>query len=476
MMARRPLLAAVGLLLGFAGRARAGVGWVEGVWTGAVRVGGDTTRIRFSVAADGAVVVTVIGTGRDLAATAQVSDSGDVIFTVPGARGGGGGFRGNRVGPDNLVGVWRQAGLEFPLTLLRGEAGLAFEPTTRAAQPLTQEALTVLKHGSGVPALAAAAERRGGGARIWATGERMSGESVTVTPTDQWLLGSIGKSILATTVGRLVDQGRASWDDTLGEVIGARHAQMQPAYRAATYRHLLSHRAGLIDNATIEDLRASEAAGDSPADQSRRALDKAFAAPPAAPLGTQMAYSNMGYRAVASMLETSTGQDWRTLVRQALFVPLGLKTAGFGAPGRIGALDQPVGHGEYLGAPYRAYPLGSADVDLPEAMAPAGSIHMNLGDLLTYLEAHRDHGALLRSQTWDVLHTPPFGGNYAMGWEIRPDGSLWHNGSDQRWYAEATFDAQSGIVAAAVANDGRSRTWGAVSDALLSAAAAASRT
>ena len=300
-MARRPFLTALGRLFGFANPARAGVGAIEGVWTGAVRVGGETSRIRFQVAADGGLVVTVMGTGRDLPGKAQVLDGGEVVFSVPGARGGGGAFRGKRLGPDSLVGVWRQGGLEFPLALVRGDAGLSAQPPAPAARPLTQDALDALRQASGVPGLAAASHRRGGPVRLWATGVRMAGERPIATPADQWQLGSIGKSVLATTVARLVDQGRVSWDDTLGQVIGAQHPRMHPGYRDATYRHLLSHHAGLVDNATLEDLRLSEAAREGPADQSRRALDKGFEVPPAAPLGTQMGYSNMGYLAVSAL-------------------------------------------------------------------------------------------------------------------------------------------------------------------------------
>jgi hypothetical protein len=78
---------------------------------------------------------------------------------------------------------------------------------------------------------------------------------------------------------------------------------------------------------------------------------------------------------------------------------------------------------------------------------------MPLGDLLTYLEAHRDRAPLLRAETWDRLHTPP-AGTYALGWVVSPSGRIWHNGSNTLWYAEATVDRAAGVVAAAAANDG----------------------
>jgi hypothetical protein len=99
---------------------------------------------------------------------------------------------------------------------------------------------------------------------------------------------------------------------------------------------------------------------------------------------------------------------------------------------------------------------------------------MSLHDLLRYLGAHRDGTDYLKPETWKMLHTPPFGGDYAMGWVVRNNGTLWHNGSNTLWYAEAMVDTQREIVAAAVANDGYMlRSAPAVGHAIQEAAAAA---
>jgi hypothetical protein len=79
---------------------------------------------------------------------------------------------------------------------------------------------------------------------------------------------------------------------------------------------------------------------------------------------------------------------------------------------------------------------------------------MNLKDVLRYLGAHRDAADYLKRDTWRILHTPPFGGEYALGWGVRKDGALSHSGSNTLWYAEVLVDVSHGVVAAAVANDG----------------------
>src|SRR5262249_51348721 len=133
--------------------------------------------------------------------------------------------------------------------------------------------------------------------------------------------------------------------------------------------------------------------------------------------------------------------------------------------------DQPLGHVKKQNSDARqARPIGSDVTDNPAVLGPAGRIHMSLQDLLRYLTAHRDRAPFLKPQTWPILHTPPFGGDYAMGWVVRKNGALWHNGSNTMWYAEAEFDAATGIVAAAACNDAESGL--AVGRALVEAAAA----
>ena len=110
--------------------------------------------------------------------------------------------------------------------------------------------------------------------------------------------------------------------------------------------------------------------------------------------------------------------------------------------------------------------------DNPRVLGPAARVHMSLGDLLVYLNAHRDATDFLRADSWKVLHTPPFGGDYALGWVVRNDGALWHNGSNTFWYAEVAFRPADGISAAAVCNEARVAATLAVGTSLLRAAAA----
>ena len=111
--------------------------------------------------------------------------------------------------------------------------------------------------------------------------------------------------------------------------------------------------------------------------------------------------------------------------------------------------------------------------DNPTALGPAGRVHMSVGDMLTYLAAHRDQPeSFLKPDSWAKLHTPPFGGDYALGWIVKGDGTLWHNGSNTVWYGEVLFNPKTGIAAAACANDAAPPTQLAVAKVISGAVTA----
>ncbi|MBC7768762.1 MAG: beta-lactamase family protein [Phycisphaerales bacterium] len=294
-------------------------------------------------------------------------------------------------------------------------------------------------------------------------GVRAIGREERATTSDKWHLGSITKSMTATLVARAVEAGRVQWTDTVGGVLGAAIPEMRAEYRDVNFRHLLSHQSGLPANIGLgQMLGFPRESQDSRADRiayARFGLQQA----PGGAKEQHFEYSNTGYVIAGAMLEAKLGAPWEALIQQHVFSPLAMSSVGQGAPGAPGAYDHPVGHA--LGpttvtngqatASLRPHPPGGPIVDNAAALGPAGRVHATLEDVLKYLAAHRDRSTpFLRRESWDALHTPPFGGPYAMGWAQR-EGMLWHNGSNTLWYAEVMFDRSRGIIAAAATNDGR---------------------
>ncbi|PPR25622.1 MAG: hypothetical protein CFH38_00630, partial [Alphaproteobacteria bacterium MarineAlpha10_Bin1] len=105
-----------------------------------------------------------------------------------------------------------------------------------------------------VPALAGILMHGDRVAGIGAVGYRKLGETTGVSRDDRWHLGSIGKSMTATMIARLVERDVLSWDLTIGKALGAVIPEMDDAYRSVTIEDLLSHRSGLVGAMTALDI------------------------------------------------------------------------------------------------------------------------------------------------------------------------------------------------------------------------------
>ena len=333
------------------------------------------------------------------------------------------------------------------LVLCAGSPGLATaqEPTDLAAKA------AAARQEAGAPALGFIVVRAGGETELAVDGVRVAGNDALVTAEDRWHWGSITKSITATLVARLVEQGIVSWDDTVGDRLFELVPEMNLDHGDATFRHLLSHHAGLAANIPIGRFAEFGQTPDDPIADRLEWVRIALTQEPVGPKETTYLYSNNGYIVAAAMLEAVTGSSWEELTQKEVFEPLGLAGAGFGPPQGAEPHDQPRGHTSKAGAD-QPVPL---DTDNPAALGPAGRVHMPLADMARYLSAHAQKRAdFLSPASYETLHTTPFGGIYAMGWVVTRPAGHWHNGSNTMWYAEVAFDLEEGTVAAVAVNDG----------------------
>ena len=302
------------------------------------------------------------------------------------------------------------------LLLLPGN-GYALSPPVPAPPADLAAILEPLRASGKLPALAAAVVRDGQLVAIGAVGVRRLGSPTPVSVHDRFHLGSDTKAMTATLAAIMVEQGRLGWQTTVGEVFPD-EKRLAPACRAITLEELLTHRAGLPHDSRSEQPYFDPAWQEHtpPVEQRLYLLRDVLSQPPETPPGEKYAYSNVDYAIAGAMLEKLAGQPWETLMRQRLFEPLGMASAGFGSPGRLG---ENAGHRMDGAGKLVAVPPGPGD-DNPAAIGPAGSVHCNLEDwakfaLLHLLGSHGDT-ALLKKAGFDKLHTAPPGQDYAMGW------------------------------------------------------------
>jgi CubicO group peptidase (beta-lactamase class C family) len=298
-----------------------------------------------------------------------------------------------------------------------------------AGDTAVTDILEPIRQKFGVPAMAAAFVTSEGIQFVGAVGVRKRGTEVPVTLADLWHLGSDGKAMTSALIARLVERGQLKWDTTLAEIFPELAPQMNPDFQKVTLLQLLSHHAGLPPNLALADYLGDDATA-----LRSRAVRKELAKQPESKPGSTYEYSNLGYIIAGAVVEKITGQSWELAMSNEVFVPLQMKSAGFGGTGTPGQIDQPWPH-TADGEPTRE---NGPAMDNPPVMGPAGRIHCSIQDWAKFvqdqLRGDRGESALLKPATYQKLHTPPFGGEYALGWLVldRPwgGGKVLNHGGD----------------------------------------------
>ena len=328
-------------------------------------------------------------------------------------------------------------------------------PTESISDPTSQMLETIrLKHK--FPALAAAVVVDGKIVATNAVGFRKHGGAEAVTVQDKFHIGSVTKSMTATVAAMLVEQGKISWTTTIGESF-ADYAELHPDYRGVTLEQLLSHRGGAPGSPPKLLWIKAWAAEGSPAEQRREFVQGILARKPEAKAGAKHIYSNQGYAIAGVMIENAAGKPWEELMQTMLFKPLGMESAGFGAPGTPDKVDQPWGHTKGLFTGLKPVSPGP-QADNPPAIGPAGRVHCSLPDLARYVAFHvageQDPSELLNAESFKKLHTSA-GDDYALGWvvlerEWAGGRALMHNGSNTMFYVVVWMapDRNSAVIVA----------------------------
>ncbi|NOR44284.1 MAG: serine hydrolase [Candidatus Delongbacteria bacterium] len=268
---------------------------------------------------------------------------------------------------------------------------------------------------------------------IGVAGVRKAGTSVAMTDNDLVHIGSCSKAMTATMLATLVKDGKLSWDMKLVEAIPELKNNIHAGFKNITLWQLLTHRAGLpknpIDELAHTDLEIKE--------RRLSLLKDNIIFAPSNTVG-EWHYSNFGYIIAACMAEQVTGLSWETLIKERLFEPLGMTTAGIGDPLQNNSTDQPWGHKKsWIGnkwKPSRAY--------YNEAISPAGRVHCSVEDWAKFisLQLPGENTFLDRAILNKLIEPIDF---YAAGWVVFQETEqpwakgivLVHGGSNEIWYA-----------------------------------------
>ncbi|KJL18643.1 D-alanyl-D-alanine carboxypeptidase precursor [Microbacterium oxydans] len=267
-----------------------------------------------------------------------------------------------------------------------------------------------------------------------------------ITPQTPFRIASMSKSITATAIMILVQDGALALDDRVVERL-PEFTMIDPRHRDITIRQLLSHTSGLSLQTNDEFSL--------PAPRSTRAVvseltGRRLAAEP----GARFEYHNTNFSLAARIVEVVSGQSLDAFLRQRLFVPLGMLDSR-----SVDACDQRV---DGL-APGFSVVLGVAYVmpEMPGRCGGNGGVVSTLSDMVRWLRFNQgDVGAVILDPALrKELHSvQPGAVSYALGWQNRgPDGEpaadiLSHGGTLATFGGSMAFDTSTGIAAVVLTN------------------------
>jgi CubicO group peptidase (beta-lactamase class C family) len=300
---------------------------------------------------------------------------------------------------------------------------------------------------------------------VWASGkEAYACHGVTSVdnplPIDQdtlFLVASVTKTFTATTLMRLVAEGKVELNAPVRRYIPELQLKDRQAADTVTVLNLLNHTAGF-------DWRVNADTGEGD-DALARYVAKLAELKQIAPLGTRVSYSQAGYNLLGRIIEKVTGQTFEQAVASLVFEPLGLSHSFF-ARDDIMTRRFAVGHnrGED-GTLSIARPWRHSRGD-----NPGGGLASSVADLLLWARFHLGDGSAAsgaRVLPTNVLHqmkeptaelrASTLGDAVGLSWFLRDvDGvrTVGHGGSANGQFAELLIVPERTFAVISLSNAG----------------------
>ena len=199
----------------------------------------------------------------------------------------------------------------------------------------------------------------------WANAEWQIANSATT----KFRIGSLTKSITATAILLLNEQGKLTLDDPLSQLLPSAPV----AWGAVTVRQLLTHTSGVPSFTSHPEYKIWKLSSATAAEIVARIAHQPLDFAP----GEKYNYSNTGYLLLGWIVEAVSGKSYENFFRESIFQPLGMKDSGYDSvraviPQRASGYD-PSGDG----------PINAAYVDM-HVPGGAGGLYSTTGDLLKY--------------------------------------------------------------------------------------------
>lgn len=216
----------------------------------------------------------------------------------------------------------------------------------------------------------------GGEEHVLTTGVTSTSAPVEVDGDTLFMIGSTTKTITATALLSLVEQGRLDLDAPVRRFLPDLRLSDESAAEALTLRHLLTHTGGFEGDLPDDD--------DWGVDALALSIAGYASLPQHAPPGTAFSYSNAGMRLAGRLLAVVTGMAYEQAVRELVLDPLGMDESYF-FPWEVYSRRHAVGHVTRPEGPAVAHTWG-----MGRSAAPEGGLVSSVRDQLRYMRFHLD--------------------------------------------------------------------------------------
>lgn len=299
--------------------------------------------------------------------------------------------------------------LGLTLAALTGPSPAALAAPT-APVALTPAAIDRFMHDyleeTGLPGAVVAVTR--GNAVVHTAGYGHSAGGRTMTGRTPVPVASLSKSMTALAVMRLVEEGKVNLDRPVRTYLPEFTMADDRAARI-TVRQLLNQTSGMADSA-FPDLTLPQA------HTLKGAVARMRGARLAAKPGTRWSYHNPNYFVAARLVEVVAGEPFADRLRKEVFAPLGMTDSR--------SVDSTTDMPEDARGYVRAYGRVLERAHPRWFTAGGHGVVTTADDLARWLIAQNNGGVgadgrrVASARSVGLTHTPPKGGNYAMGWSL----------------------------------------------------------
>jgi CubicO group peptidase (beta-lactamase class C family) len=296
---------------------------------------------------------------------------------------------------------------------------------------------------NGVPSMSIALVR--GDSIVWtaAFGYANVRSRTPATTETLYSTGSSFKSVTATAIMQLAEQGKLRLDDPINKYLGESQVKDQPE-KPVTFTHLLSHWSGLKIGAETQPIWGRKLP--KTLEQLTSALSSVRAPE------TKWEYNNFAYGTAGLLVQKISGVEYEKYMVDNVLKPLGVTTPHpvYPSPDMVERMALPYKAGGSFGKP-------APEVQVHFDVYPAGDIYLTAEDMARYLAAQLNGGVfhgtrILSEESVCEMHTARFGGDYGFGfWMVHDSASghtLIHHGGaigGQRAFLIGDLDARVGL-------------------------------